>query len=457
MNGRAGDAESGISASRRRAGVVGRKLVTFARIVAMQAIILSIGDELVLGQSVDTNSGWLAARLSRLGIYTLYHQTVSDDREAIAGAIVSAMARARLVLITGGLGPTEDDLTRQALADALDQPMVTDGASLEQIEQFFARRGRPMPPRNRVQARLPRHARPIVNPNGTAPGICAQHRGVWLYVMPGVPIEMRAMFERSIQPELVELVGDRQVILAAKVNTFGAGESAVAERLGDLMDRGRNPKVGTTVAGGIVSVRVRSEFASRTEAEDALQKTVRAIEQRLGPIVFGKDDERLEDALVGLLAEQGKRVVTAESCTGGLIGSMLTHRAGASEVYLGGWVTYANEMKVRQLGVDPAALQGEGAVSQAVAEAMARSALERSEADLSVAVTGIAGPGGGSDTKPVGMVYLSIGAREGDGIAVQTRELRLPGDREAVRDRAAKCGLQMLRFYLLNEPLAQIN
>jgi nicotinamide-nucleotide amidase len=414
----------------------------------MQAIILSIGDELVLGQTVDTNSAYLSAKLAQRGIGTLYHQTVADDQAMIATAIAEASQRAELVIISGGLGPTEDDLTRQALADAMKQPLVLDDASVEAIRAFFTARGREMPDRNKVQALHPQGTTIITNTCGTAPGIKARFNRATIYITPGVPRELFTMFRLSIEPELEGLSGERQVILTATIHTFGLGESTVGDMLGDLMDRKRNPKVGTTVSGGLVGVRVRSEFADPRHAQEQMDDTIRQVEAKLGRFAFGRDEQSLQGSLVRLLQKAKLTLATAESCTAGGVGQMITDVPGSSDVYLGGWVTYANALKQSQLGVSEALLATHGAVSGEVARAMAQGALSRSGADLAVSITGIAGPGGGSEAKPVGTVWIGLAAR---GQEPQAWHFHLPGDRDTVRDRAAKCALQALRFQLLGE------
>lgn len=419
----------------------------------MLAVILSIGDELVLGQTLDTNSAFLSAELASRGISTLYHQTVADDQPAIARAIDLAAESVELVIISGGIGPTDDDLTRHALAQVLGQPLVVHEPSLQWIEGFFTRRGRPMPDRNKVQALHPQGTEIIKNDQGTAPGIKVSFKRATIYVTPGVPHEMRVMFERSIAPNLA--VGSH-VILSTTLHSFGLGESDVAEQLGDLMRRDRNPKVGTTVANGICSVRVRSEFDDAQRAAAALDETVDLIRGALGPVVFGHDHQTIQQALISLLEEKQLTLTTAESCTGGLLGQMLTEVAGSSNVYVGGWVTYSNGMKKTQLGVPESLLQQHGAVSAEVAIAMARGAVERSSADLGVSVTGIAGPTGGSPEKPIGTVWVALVQRPGlaqPGPGMDARLLHLPGGRSAVRDRAAKAAIQLLRFHLLGVPL----
>jgi nicotinamide-nucleotide amidase len=418
----------------------------------MRAIIVSIGDELVLGQTVDTNSAWLSARLARAGIGTLYHQTVADDQAAIAQAIADASQRAQLVIVSGGLGPTDDDLTRQAMAQAMGVELVLHEPSVAVIRGYFSVRGRPMPERNKVQALHPRGSEVIANTCGTAPGIKAKLGIATFYITPGVPSEMFAMFEKSIEPELHQFVGERQVILSTSVHSFGMGESSIAEALGDLMDRQRNPKVGTTVSDGLVSMRIRSEFATADQAQQQLEATVEMVQQRLGAVVFGRDDQTLQDSLVQLLIDGQVTLATAESCTGGLVGRLITDVAGASAVYRGGWVTYADEAKTQQLGVPAELIREHGAVSDVVVRAMARGALKQSGARLAVAITGVAGPGGGTVDKPVGTVWVGVAGGNGEDEAWR---FHLPGSRAMVRDRAAKAALQLLRFRLLNVPVEQ--
>jgi len=428
----------------------------------MRAVILSIGDELALGQTVDTNSAWLSARLARRGVMTVYHHTVADDRPAIADAFRRAGDAAELVLVSGGLGPTEDDLTRDALADALGVGLEPDEASMRRLEAFFARRSRPMPDRNRVQAMIPAGAAALVNEHGTAPGLRAKVGRADVIVMPGVPREMRGMYAAHVEPLLDaqrSASGGGRAILTTKINTFGQGESDVAEQLDGLMPRDRNPTVGTTVSDGICAVRVRSEAATPAEAEAELNNTVAEVERRLGPIVFGREDDTLQQALVALLVDRALTLATAESCTGGLIGKMITDVAGSSAVYLGGWVTYAYAMKREQLGVPAELLEAHGAVSEPVVRAMAEGALTRSGADLSLSISGVAGPGGGTAEKPVGTVWVGLGLRDdADGSKIVTRALRLllPGSRDAVRDRSAKCALQALRLVLMGESLTHL-
>ncbi len=416
----------------------------------MNAIVLSIGDELVLGQTVDTNSAWLSRQLSAVGCRVLIHQTVGDDQPAIESAIRDAAGRCDFLVITGGIGPTADDLTRQALATVMGAPLVVDQRWLAQLHEFFQKRGRAMPRLNEVQAMIPRGADLIWNHNGTASGIHAILRGdsgrpCLVFVMPGVPKEMKAMFESDALPTIREESGGA-VILSRTLHTFGLGESAVAEMLGNLMDRTRNPSVGTTVSAGIVSLRINARFPSLDEARREVEQTEVACRKALGELIFAAEDETLADVISRLLKSAGQTVATAESCTGGLLAKMLTDLSGSSQYFTHGWVTYANQAKEQLLGVPRDLLEQHGAVSEPVVLAMSRGALERSGADFALAISGIAGPTGGTPTKPVGTLCISLAWR--DGTLVRT--FLLSGDREMVRDRACKMALTMLRYHLLS-------
>lgn len=418
----------------------------------MRAIILSIGDELVLGQTVDTNSAWLSSQLAAVGCAVAAHLTVPDDQPAIEQAIDESVGRCDVLIISGGIGPTEDDLTRQALAAVLREPLELNEAWLAELEKFFQQRGRPMPPLNRIQAMVPRGASMIFNTCGTAAGIDAayvsgdQKTICRIFVVPGVPKEMKAMFTRDVLPH-VKAQGGGAVILSRTLHTFGVGESTIAQHLGDLMRRDRNPSVGTTVTGGVVSLRVNSRFESAQRASEELDRTVHACHEALGDLIYGRDEQTLQSWLVMdlLNASPQETVSTAESCTGGLLAKMITDVPGSSAIFKQGWVTYSNESKTELLGVPPGLIEQFGAVSEAVVKVMANSARARARTNYALAISGVAGPGGGTEAKPVGTVCLALA----DTKEVITRTFNFPGDREWIRDRSAKMALTMLRYHLL--------
>jgi len=422
----------------------------------MHAIILSVGDELVLGQTVDTNSAWLSQQLAAVGCDTFAHITVGDDQQMIQRAIARSAWRCDVLLVTGGIGPTEDDLTRQALAAVMGVELELNQQWLAELDQFFKNRGRVMPERNRIQAMIPRGAKLIFNTAGTAAGIEAllslpQEGGresCRVFIMPGVPKEMKIMFERDVLP-FIKQSGGGACILSKTLHTFGLGESAVAEKLGDLMKRDRNPLVGTTVAGGIVSLRVNSRFSSREQTQSELDRAVKSCYDVLGDLIYGENDRSLAEVINEWLKLKNETVTIAESCTGGLLAKMLTDVPGSSDIFQTGFVTYSNDAKYNRLGVSTEMINIYGAVSEPVVEAMSKNALRLAKADYALAVSGVAGPGGGSATKPVGMACIALAWKDG----VTLRTFNFPGDREMVRDRAAKMALSMLRYHLLKKPM----
>lgn len=413
----------------------------------MNAIILSIGDELMLGQTVDTNSAWISRQLAAVGCEILAHHTVADDQPAIEQAMRELAPRCDYLIVSGGLGPTEDDLTRPALAAVLGVDSVLSDVWLARLEEFFRLRNRPMVPSNRVQAMIPRTADMIDNCCGTAPGLHARLGSCEIYVMPGVPKEMMAMFTHSILPHIAAR-SNGAVILSRTLHTFGLGESTIGEMLGALMTRGRNPSVGTTVSGGVVSIRINARFASLAQAQSELAKTEDACRKALGELVYGQDGQSLPLVVSCLLKDQHKTVTTAESCTGGLLAGMFTEIAGSSTYFNQGWVTYANSAKHTLVGVPDELLQNHGAVSEPVVQAMARGARALAAADYALAISGIAGPDGGTPAKPVGTVCIALDASDGTTV----RTFNFPGDRDLVRDRACKMAMAMLRLKLLGLP-----
>jgi nicotinamide-nucleotide amidase len=427
----------------------------------MNAIILSIGDELILGQNIDTNSAWLSKQLAAVGCAVTAHLTVPDDQRLIEQAMVECGERGDVLIVTGGIGPTADDLTRQALATVMRQELVLNDLWLHRLEDFFKARRREMPPTNRIQAMIPTGATMIDNALGTAAGIDAtltfdlavpghtpRKHTSRVFVLPGVPKEMTAMFTRDVLPHIKAATGGA-VILSRAMHTFGVGESSIAEKLGDLMRRDRNPTVGTTASGGTVTLRVNSRGESHEQAQEMLDRTVEACRIAVGELVYGEDEQTLQEVVGRTLAEKKLTVTTAESCTGGLLAKMITDVSGSSEYFKAGFVTYSNDMKYERLGVPMEIINVYGAVSEPVVQAMATNAKRLAKADVALAISGVAGPTGGTPAKPVGTVCIAL-AHDG-GVAART--FNFPGDREWVRDRSAKMALTMLRYHLLAKPL----
>jgi nicotinamide-nucleotide amidase len=414
----------------------------------MKCEILSIGSEITSGQNLDTNSQWLSRRLAEVGIPVGWHTTVADDFDANVEAFTIACRRASLVLITGGLGPTQDDLTREALAKAAGVDLVFHEESLRRIQELFTRRGRTMPERNRAQAMFPAGAEPIANDNGTAPGIWMKISSAVVAAMPGVPSEMYAMFTDRVLPRVLQLGLGGGVLVQRKINTFGTGESHVEEKLFDLTRRGLVPEVGITASDAIISLRILALAPTAAEAEAQMAPVEKTIRERLGNLVFGADDEDLQHAVHRLLGEKRKTLAVAESLTAGMVGERIASVPGASDWFRGGIIAYDNRVKRDLLGVSQALLDEKGAVSAEVAEAMAVGCRDRLQTDLAVSTTGVAGPGPLAPDKPAGLVYVGLAWDGG----VASSSFSWLGTRQEVRSRTARMALNRVRLHLLSLP-----
>lgn len=410
----------------------------------MHAEIVSIGSELTNGFNLDTNSQWLSLRLGEQGIGIGWHTTIADDLEANVAAFRIASERADLVLLSGGLGPTQDDLTREALARAAGVELIFHEPSFAHIQGLFARRGRTMPDRNKVQAFLPKGAEPLDNPDGTAPGIWMRLGRAWVAAMPGVPSEMKRMFLEQVAPRLQTLGMNRGVRLQRKISTFGAGESHIEEKLFDLTRRGQVPEVGITASDAIISLRIFAQAPTVAEARAQAAPIEALIRERLGSLVFGVDDQTLQDVVVDLLESRHLSLATAESVTGGLVAKLLTDVPGASRFVRGGIVAYDSRLKVALLGVPQDLIDRHGVISTEVVQAMAQGARIRCGTDLAVATVGLAGPTQGESERPVGQVHAAL-AWEG---GAKTTSFLWGGTREEIRSRTAKMALNLVRLHL---------
>ncbi|MCL2544408.1 MAG: competence/damage-inducible protein A [Clostridia bacterium] len=409
----------------------------------MIAEILCIGTELLLGQIVNTDACYLSRELAALGIGVYHHTTVGDNPARLREALATALARADVVITTGGLGPTADDLSKEIVAEHFSLPMEEDAPSLEAMSRFFTALGREMTPNNRKQARFAQGAIVLPNERGTAPGCIVEQGGKCVIQLPGPPRELERMFERSAIPYLREKVAGS--ITSRYVRIFGVGESEVDTRLRDLIDAQGEVTIASYCSLGEVQLRLTARADTPEAARAAIAPVEAVLLQRLGGAVYAVCDAA-EDSLahhaVAALLEAGKTVAVAESCTGGLVTASLVEVPGVSAALMEGQVTYSNAAKVRRLGVSKRTLEAHGAVSEQTAREMAAGLRARAGVDIAVATTGIAGPEGGSPEKPVGLVYVAVATARGERV----RELRLTGDRNRIRWLATLHALNAIRL-----------
>jgi nicotinamide-nucleotide amidase len=411
----------------------------------MKGEVLTIGDELLRGEIVDSNKSFLSERLLTLDIETHWHSSVRDDPPDMTDAFHRAAQRAQVVLVSGGLGPTRDDLTAEVLAQSFGRKLVLDPAALETIRGFFRSVGREMTENNAKQALFPEGAEVLPNPVGTAPGFMVEERGALFFCMPGVPRELMRMMDEQVLPRVARRTGaSGQVVRATLLRTFGMGESALDAELSDLA-QGGGVSLGFRTAFPDNYLRPVARAATAAEADALRAATCRAIRERRGALGYGEGDETLEAVVGRLLREQKRSVAVAESCSGGLVAQKLTDVPGSSAYFKGGVVAYANSAKRDLLGVPPDLLDRYGAVSDEVARAMAEGARARFRTDLAVATTGIAGPGGGSPDKPLGLVHIALA----DADRTHSDHFVFPLDRTRHRILSSQIALDWLRRALL--------
>jgi nicotinamide-nucleotide amidase len=406
----------------------------------MTCAVLSIGTELTRGELVNSNSAWLAAELTAVGFEVVEHAVVDDHPARIVETLQRLAARVRVIVSTGGLGPTTDDVTTQAVASAIDARLVRDDASLEHIRRRFEKAGRTLNPSNAKQAEFPEGADILPNPIGTAPGFGVRVGPCVGYFMPGVPREMKRMFDEQVVPRIRALADNDTY--QSRLHTYGLPESVVGEKLAGLEEAYPGTTLGYLARFPEVEVKILARRPGRGAARDLCERVTREVRSRLGSSVFGEGDDTFAGVVGRALRSRGWTLAIAESCTGGLVGHMLTREPGASDFLLLDAVTYSNSAKARILGVDEETIRWHGAVSPEVAEAMARGARRVSGADVGLSLTGVAGPSGGSEAKPVGTVYIAIARADGT-IDVQHR--LFSGDRETIQTYASYAGLQMVR------------
>jgi nicotinamide-nucleotide amidase len=411
---------------------------------SLTAEIIAIGSELLAPDRTDTNSLWLTEQLNRLGIEVKLKTIVGDDDARLEEAIKDATRRSKVVITTGGLGPTEDDITRKVTARALGRRLLLDEQVLAEIRQRFQSFGVSMPERNSRQAMVIEDAEVLPNPNGTAPGMFIDHQGTAIVLLPGPPRELKPMFENYVAHRLTSRAGNQKVV-RRMLRVAGMGESAVDEKIAPVYSRYENPQ--TTILFNQSEIEIHLTARGRTEkdAETLLDRLSEEIEERLGNSIFAFAGETMEQVVGLKLSVGGYTLAVAESCTGGLVAQRLTEIPGSSKYFIEGVVAYSNEAKMRTLGVEPILLLHHGAVSAPVAEAMAEGIRKRAGTDFGLSITGIAGPGGATEDKPVGLVFVAL-AMEGN---IEHRKLIIPGDRHLVRWRASQAALDLLRRRLI--------
>lgn len=407
--------------------------------------LISVGTEILLGDILNTDAQFLSIELAKLGISVIHQSTVGDNRERLLTQLKEAADRSDIIILSGGLGPTPDDLTKEVCCEFFGKKMFLHEPTVEKIKTYFSTKGMKMAQNNLKQAMLPKDCVIFPNDNGTAPGMAIEKDGVHILVLPGPPRELKPMFRNCAVPYLMQF-SDR-IIVSHNIRTFGIGESLMAERVNDLFDA-ENPTVAPYAKDGEALLRVTAMARTKEEAENLCKPVINEIKSRLDDFVYGVDYTCIEEAVIEKLKEKHMKVATAESCTGGLIAKRITDVPGASEVFDCGIISYANEIKHRVLGVSEDDLNKYGAVSEPVARQMAQGALKVSGADIAVSVTGIAGPDSDSTNKPVGLVYIGLADRDN----VWVRELRTSRkDRSYNRYVSASNALNMIRLYIDNK------
>lgn len=410
----------------------------------LTAEIIAIGSELLTPEKVDTNSLWLTEKLNEIGIEVKLKTVVGDDELRLEETIRDAIKRSEIVISTGGLGPTEDDITRKISAKAIDRELVYHTEIETDLRERFKKWGREMPEINKRQAFVIDGAEILPNLNGSAVGMCVEFENKIFVILPGPPRENKPMFENYILPKLREMAGEIYV-KRKMLKVSGMGESAVDEAIAPIYTAYKNAQTSILFNKSEIEVHLMAQAKTEAEAEVVLNELAEKIAATLGIAVFSMNGEAMEEVVGKLLAERGKTLSIAESCTGGLIGERITDVAGSSKYFIEGAVTYANDAKIRTLNVPKEVIDENGAVSAPTAEAMAKGMLERSGTDFAISVTGIAGPDGGTEEKPVGTVFIGYA----DAKNIKSVRFVLPGDRYLVRWRASSAALDYLRRQIL--------
>lgn len=410
----------------------------------MTVELICVGTELLLGNIVNTNAAYLAEKCAGLGLSCYYQTVVGDNEQRIRETLQAAVGRSDVVILSGGLGPTEDDLTKEVAAGVMGRELVEDAASRAWIENYFAKRGIEPTDNNWKQALIPRGGIVLPNPNGTAPGIIIAEGQIHVVLLPGPPHELKPMFENHVIPYLKKL--EPGIIASQTVKVCGIGESKVETLLKDLIDGQDNPTLATYAKPGEVHIRVTARADGEKEARRLIKPVVKEIKSRMGSHIYTTDEDvTLERAVVELLVANKLTVTCAESCTGGLLSARLINVPGVSDVYKSGYVTYSNKAKRKLLGVKKSTLEKYGAVSRQTAEEMAKGLAFVAKSDVAVSITGVAGPDGGTEEKPVGLVYMACCVKG----EVTTKEYHFSGNRQTIREAAVSAALTLMRGCIL--------
>ena len=409
----------------------------------MNCELISVGTELLLGEILNTNAQYLSVELAKLGIGVYYQTTVGDNPKRLKDAVSSALERSDMVILTGGLGPTADDLTKETVAEYFGLKLIRDKRSEDRINGYFERMHASTVPSNYKQADMPEGCIILDNNNGTAPGGIIEKDGKIAIFLPGPPFEMKGMYEESVYPFLRERCPEQ--LYSRELQTFGIGESRLENILEPIMKNQKDPTIAPYAKESGVMLRLTTKARTKEEADNRFDPVQAEIEKLAGDIIFGYGEDGLQDAVYRLLKEKNIKLATAESCTGGMLGEYLTSVSGISSYYEMGVVTYSNDMKEKLLGVSHDTLLKYGAVSEQTAKEMATGVLKSSGADIGVSITGIAGPTGGTEEKPVGLVYVGLADSKGN---VTFRELHLMGNRERIRRITVKNALNMVRLHI---------
>lgn len=406
--------------------------------------IISVGTELLLGQILNTNAQYLSVELSQMGLDVYYQTTVGDNPARMKETIIRALGRSDIIILTGGLGPTQDDITKFMVAESLGLEMVEDQKTVNWLKAFFDERGRQMTPNNLRQAIFPVGAKIFENKNGTAPGCVVESGDKSIIVLPGPPREMKPMFNDSVKPYLEEKSGF--VISSRVLRVFGVGESKVEHQIRDIIDTQTNPTVAPYAATGEVTLRITAKCNKDEDPIPMLNDMESKIRDRLGDAVYGVDAPSMAYVVANMLKERNMTLAIAESCTGGLLTSDFVDLPGASQILIEGIICYSKQSKIERLGVKEDTLNEYGEVSAETAREMALGAVNNSKSDVSIAVTGIAGPGGGSEEKPVGLVYVAVCVGEDCTV----KKLNLWGNRDRIRNVSVLNAVNELRIKLLS-------